>query len=256
VRTHGHSVDWKDAGAYAPLLAADRSILAWEWLRRTPAYRDAAERALGNRPAGEPSPEAREWGLHAFEQPELAAPRARPVWRAEVHPPVLAAVAGGPPATMDAFDLAMRRGLSTLVRSGEGREHLLLSDGLRAIRLDVVAGSVSAGPVQLRYLLSGLASAERPLLTLRRLLALWRSGRFAAALHPPERRARRWILLLRAADGLAAGAGQREIAEVLLSSSAADPRWRSAAPSVRSQAQRLVRSARLMTAGGYRELLR
>jgi hypothetical protein len=34
--------------------------------------------------------------------------------------------------------------------------------------------------VQLRYLLSGLASAERPLLTLRRLLALSRTGRVSS----------------------------------------------------------------------------
>jgi hypothetical protein len=26
--------DWRDAAAYAPLLEADRSLFAWEWLRR------------------------------------------------------------------------------------------------------------------------------------------------------------------------------------------------------------------------------
>jgi hypothetical protein len=62
-------------------------------------------------------------------------------------------------------------------------------------------------------------------------------------------------MMIRAADALAAGAGQREIAEVLLSRSVGEPRWRGREPSIRSQAQRLVRSARLMAAGGYRSLL-
>jgi hypothetical protein len=62
-------------------------------------------------------------------------------------------------------------------------------------------------------------------------------------------------MLLRTWDGLAAGADQRQLAEVLLSRSAGGPRWRAREPSVRSQVQRLVRSARAFAAGGYRVLL-
>jgi hypothetical protein len=56
-------------------------------------------------------------------------------------------------------------------------------------------------------------------------------------------------------DTLTAGADQREIAQELLSPTAGVPRWRSRESSVRSQAQRLVRSARGFAAGGYRALL-
>ena len=62
--------------------------------------------------------------------------------------------------------------------------------------------------------------------------------------------------MLRASDALAAGATQREIAATLLSRSAAEPLWRSRESSIRSQAQRLVRAARNMGAGGYRCFLR
>jgi hypothetical protein len=62
-------------------------------------------------------------------------------------------------------------------------------------------------------------------------------------------------MMLRAWDALRSGAAQREIAEVLLSRSAGEPRWRVREPSVRLQAQRLVRSARAMAAGGYCALL-
>jgi hypothetical protein len=124
------------------------------------------------------------------------------------------------------------------------------------LRIDLVSGTVANGPVRLRYLLQGFAAATAPLLVLRQLLAFWRTGRFSPGLHPREARAKRWIAMLRAYDGLTAGASQRELADMLLSSAAGEPRWRVSAPSVRSQAQRLVRSGREMVAGGYRRLLR
>jgi hypothetical protein len=180
---------------------------------------------------------------------------ARPVWCAPSHALVLAAVAGGAGEESDRFDLARLAPNARLVRSRSGHEHLLVSDGLRAVRLDVLAGTLAKGPVELRYLLSGFASAERPLLTLRRLVALMRAGRFSRMLHPPEPRAKRWVLLLRAFDALSAEADQREIAQILLSSSARELRWRSVEPSLRSRAQRLVRGARFMARGGYLGLL-
>lgn len=254
-----HLPDWRDAASYAPLLDADRSILAWEWLRRDPDYRAAAEAALG--PAGGeagregPFPKAARWGLHAFEAPGLPAPLARPMWSATAHPAVLAAVASGTGEATDLLDLRRLAPIVSLVDGHEQGEHLLLSNGFRTIRLDVLAGTLAQGPVRLRYLLAGFASAEMPLLTLRRLMALARTGRFARSLHPREPRTRRWLLMLRAHDALAKGADQREIAAVLLSSSARQSRWRSQAPSLRPQVQRLVRGARFLAEGGYRELL-
>lgn len=249
--------DWRDAAAYAPLLHADRSLIAWEWLRRDSDYRTAAQRALelGSCRGPIESSEAPEhWGLHRFEPPDVTVPQARPVWCADVHPYVLG-VEALPSNDGDLFVLERIGEISTLVRTADDRENLLISDGLRTIRIDAVAGTIAGGPAQLRYRLAGLLAAERPLLTLRRLLALWRTGRFCLSLHPKEARARRWLLVLRAHDALAAGARQREIAAVLLSGDAGQPRWRSCSPSVRSQVQRLVRRARRMVSGGYLELL-
>ncbi|MEA3017569.1 MAG: hypothetical protein QOI38_2291 [Sphingomonadales bacterium] len=249
----GPGADWKEAAAYAPLVGADRSIFAWEWLRRDPHYREAAARA--GRDARHNLADSARWGLHGFEDPGKAALDARPVWSADWHAHVLEAAARAPAAATDAFDLSRHSGLATLV-DGAGRgQHLLLSDGLNAIRLDLVAGSVAEGPVELHYLLSGSASAKARLLALRRLLALDDSGGFSRTLHPREPSARRWILALRAHDALAVGAGHREIAAELLSDAAAGARWRVKAASVRSQVQRLVRSARTFARGGYRSFL-
>lgn len=247
--------DWRDARAYAPLLDADRSLVAWEWLRRDPLYRAAALGVLSGE-AGGGSARPQDWGLCAFEHPDLAAPRARPVWTADACPDVLQAEAAPSSDPADSFDVERFRGISAIIPGSDGDEHLLISDGLRTIRVDVYRRSLVAGPAQLCYRLAGFASVERPLLTLRRLLALQRNGRFSRVLHGREVRARRWQLVLRAHDALAAGANQREIAAILLSRAAAEPCWRSEAPSIRLQAQRLVRNARHMAAGGYRALLR
>lgn len=193
------------------------------------------------------------WGLHAFEPPHQTAPGARPVWSADITPHVLA-VHAMPAHGEDAFDLECAHAACTLVTGADAREHLLLSDGLRAIRIDVHAGTLE-GPVRLEYVIAGFASAEGPLLTLCRLLAFWRTGRFSGALHPSEARARRLILLLRAYDALASGATQREIAAGLLGREAGEDRWRIMAPALRSRVQRLVRSARSMALGGYVSLL-
>jgi hypothetical protein len=245
----GSLPDWRDAAAYAPLLGADRSLFAWEWLRRDSGYVEAAHDKDGR------ESRAGQFGLVRFEAPDRTVPDARPLWAAELHPYVLRVLAGGEGGPDDSFDTERFATLATLANSTPN-EHLLLSDGLRTVRLDGPAGTFTSGPRKLLYALGGLAAAERPLVTLRRLLALCRSGHFSRALHRPEPRARRWILMLRAHDGLLAGASQRDIARVLLSRTAGEPRWRSRESSVRAQAQRLVRSARQISAGAYRLLLR
>lgn len=246
--------DWRDGAAYAPLLAAERSLFAWEWLRRDVRYGAAAERSLSTcGGARREDPAAAAFGLVAFEDPRLGVPDARPLWRAEVHPQVLGVERSVRNIGEDAFPLDRLSEVAILIPAGN-REHLLLSDGFRGVRLDAPRGAFGPGAV-LRYQLHGVASLEPQLLTLRRLLALCRTGRFSRTLHPRERRARRWILMLRAWDALASGACQREIAGELLSRSVKSPCWRSREPSRRSQAQRLVRSARAFGSGAYRGLL-
>jgi hypothetical protein len=254
--------DWRDADAYRELLLLERSGFAWEWLRRDPAYRDAALAALeagraailaGPRNA---EPAAAPWGLHAFENPVRSAPAARPMWRAGVHPFVLEASARPVRRPSDdLFDLSRFARLATLVRGGGGAEYLLLSDGTRSLRLDIIGSSLASGPVRLDYRLAGFSGLEPRLLVLRRLLALWARGTLAGPLYPFWPRAGRHVLLLRAHDALAAGASQREIAAILLSREARQERWRVEAPTLRSRVQRLVRGARGLGGDGYLSLL-
>lgn len=248
--------DWREEDEYAALLEADRPAFAWEWLRRTRGYRDAWQEAMTAPGRSDHEARAAAWGLHRLEPPELPALLARPLWRRDRHRYVLDASAEPCGPAEERLDLAAWKALATVHRSSAGEEHLLLSDGLRSIRLDIVAGTLQRGPARLSYRISGFADAAEPMMVLRRLLALRRTGRFSPGLHPTEVRARRWIQMLRGHDGEAAGASQREIAAILLSPEAASARWRIAEPTLRARVQRLVRNARWMAAGGYLTLLR
>ncbi|QAY78100.1 DNA -binding domain-containing protein [Sphingosinicella sp. BN140058] len=241
--------DWRDPHSYNFLMRCERVAFAWEWLRRDVRFRDAALFGGGAPPAA-----ASEWGLHDFTDPRLDTRSARPVWRAEWHSLVLGAQAERAPMGADTIDIRILGGITTILKDQAG-QHLLLSDGLRNIRLDVTGGDLTRGSARLAYRLSGIASAAGPLLVLRQALALFGTHHFARTLHPPFRRAARQILLLRAHDAIRAGAGQRAIAASLFGPDAATSGWRFANPSLRSRVQRLVRTAREVASGGYVDLL-
>src|SRR3546814_14187157 len=86
-------------------------------------------------------------------------------------------------------------------------------------------GDALTGPALLSCTLCGLKDFETKPLPLQRLCRLARSGRLLKSLYPPERRARRWTLLLRAFDGAVFGASQRDIAAVLVGDRAVRVDW-------------------------------
>ena len=248
--------DWSNGAAYAPLLQVERAGFAWEWLRRQADYEAAARRALDGCEKCQHLEDKRAlaWNLHAFEDPDLAAPEARPVWSAAAHPWVVEATAQSWNADEDVLDLQRLGALARIVTS-TAAERLLLSDGFRSIRLDLHGSGIGRSAVRLSYELAGIDSLARPLLILRRLRALALSGRFRASLHPKSCRAQRLVQVLRAHDAIRAGASQAEMAQVLLRQTLERSRWRIHSPSIRSRAQRLVRAAKAMESGGFWRLL-
>ncbi|HZV09442.1 MAG TPA: DUF2285 domain-containing protein [Novosphingobium sp.] len=143
----------------------------------------------------------------------------------------------------DLFDLSPLLPLATCHRDARGREHWLFSDGWHHIRLDLVAGTLTAAPVELHYRLVGLLCAEPPLRALDRLIGMVRGGRLLASQFPAEQRASRWAQILRVHDALVAGATHRQIADVLFDLHDVR-RWRITAPSWRNRVQRLTEAAR------------
>ena len=197
-------------------------------------------------------------GFIFAETPDRSAHQARIIWSARLDPGTLQAEAvpaqAGDP---DGICLAEIAHWLTIATDEAGREHAVLSDGWRRIRLDIEAGRLGgAETVMLRYRLHGLASAESRILPLRRLLHLCRNRRFARSLFPLDPRMGRWLTVLRVHDALVDGASQREIGAVLFGEEHVRRDWDGASDSLRSRVRRLVREARATARGGYRQLLR
>lgn len=231
------AADWRSPESYLWLHACGRHAFAWEWLRRSPAYRDAVAAGAADTPP-------QHFGLHCFEPWERDAEAARPIWTGQADPCVLTATAISSPDDLDAFDHGSIDVLISRVTSLDGREHWLLSDGHRHIRIDITEGTLARGPVRLSLRIDGLHRAAQQVLGLQRLIALSRTGRFPAGLFPAEQRARRWAMILRVHDALCDGASQREIAQELFGLHDLR-RWRIEAASYRRRVQRLVEAARI-----------
>lgn len=179
------------------------------------------------------------------------------MWRADTDPSVVTIEAVPTSADdPDAFDImCLTAPLLVLKRTG-GAEHLLVGDETCQLRLDVQRGTVLDGPVRLRYELAGTVALEAKLLTLRRLLALVRLRRIPRALAPADRRARRWMMALRAWDAHAAGVKHRNIAVVLFGQAAVAADWNGGSGYLRCRVQRLIRLGERLVHGGYRQLLK
>jgi Uncharacterized conserved protein (DUF2285) len=234
---------WANADHYSVLLTADRNVFAWEWLRRSSAYQEAWWSFLNAGPDSAPGPG--HFGLERYEDPERAAPRARPVWSASLDPTVIRATIDD--IFADRADVINLRQLAPFVSLAVGQddvEHLLFSDGCRFIRIDLAEGSLIGCPSSLRYKLRGIAGIRRPLPALQRLVCLIERGRIPRDRDSVSNRRERWILELRVADALASGATQQEIAGVLFGPVVTPRRWRAECSAYRQRVQRLARGAR------------
>lgn len=233
--------DWRRAEDYAEVAACDLSALAWEFLRRNPAYRRAFQQSLRD-PSAPVDPS---WGLRVLVSPDLPASRAPLFWRAEIAPAHVVVLVPSPAGGASLARLA--RGAEARLSTVEG-EHLRLPRGLQvmapgppdavplaaATPLDPDLGVRLTALGALERLLAGAAPAPDPL--------------------PPLTRART-VKALRALDGRLSGASYREVAEHLVGGVPEDGRsWRTS--TARDVAIRLCRTARRLMGGDYRLLLR
>jgi hypothetical protein len=140
-------------------------------------------------------------------------------------------------------------------RDGLGIERVLIGDVGHHLRLDVIEGSVLEGPVRFHYRLADESALPAKVMTLRRLMALKRLGRFPNALFPCELRVTGWMRAMQAFDGRRVGATQREIAGVLYGKTLTEEDWQRGSSYLRCRVQRALRFASNMVEGGYRRLL-
>ena len=99
--TGGLAASWRLPEAYAALLVSDRRAFAWEWLRRSPLYRE-----LWTERQRVTYDQLERLVLHGWIDPALSAADARPIWSIGRDPHVLKGrpARGGIPVD-DLFDI-------------------------------------------------------------------------------------------------------------------------------------------------------
>lgn len=233
---------WRRGEPYAYLRHVERAMFAWEWLRRTDAYR-AAWQNLRTSCEHNWSRTAHSFGLVEFLSPTLSAMIARPMWRAGHDPRVIAAAACTGDATEDdRLDIRQLANLAAVAINEEDIEHWRIGTAARSLRLDVRAGTLLGGPTALQFELRGLARVRTQLGPLAELIDLGTLGP-GPPISVGDAWVARWILELRTADALASGANQQDIARGLFSHAVSDAGWRLDTDSARSRTRRLIRAA-------------
>jgi len=123
-------------------------------------------------------------------------------------------------------------------------EHLIVEPGGEVIRLDVIDGTVTAGPVMLRF---DLADDDR----LDLQVSAMRAFRGAASVVRPNVQLARRLLALQAVDEHDAGASLRETADIVLGLGA----WPGDGEHRKSYVRRLLAAGSRMIAAGPRAIL-
>lgn len=192
------------------------------------------------------------------ECPDTSAPDARLLWTAEFDPATLRVVAelAGAADDPEVIDPAQLAPWLTLVEASTGQQYGVISDGWHHIRFDVEGARFTSGqPLLLHFVLSGQRGASRRLMPLKRFLHFCRHRAFPGPLYPIDARTNRALEVLRVHDALAAGASQREIAEIMFGREMLDIGWNGHSDFLRSKVRRLVRQARRLAQGGFRTLM-
>jgi hypothetical protein len=200
-----------------------------------------------------------QWGLHIIEDADQPYEKAAIFWRSEFHPSVLTvtARAAKSPGELFTIDLSELQTNAVVLKTEDGREHVLFSDGMNSIQIEILDGSILQGPAHLALQLSNLEPMRNDkLVAIKRLTALAAHKRFPSTLFAPEADAARWLLWLEVQELSALGNGPAQIARDLYGApystgnrSAARSRW------AISRVCRALKNAKRMLNGGYLEIL-
>jgi hypothetical protein len=133
------------------------------------------------------------------------------------------------------------------IATGEGVEHLLLGACGRSLRVDVVSGTVLAGPVVLEPTVC-LDRLDFQVAAVRTLAGILSREPVAAV---TDTRLPRLVLALRALDARREGASLREIASGIFGQTD----WPGDGDHIKSRARRLVRLSEILVRAGPRGVL-
>lgn len=239
---------WQAGAAYLYVLRLDGASLAWEYLRRNPDYRRDWQGAGGD------LARATGWGLAAFENPDLDAIQAQPLWRRQPESVACLAVAGHESAHASRFSLWRLPGRKALVQDRHGLR-LTLRRSARIVQLEL-ANDLGEGQT-LAYVIAAGPHAARQWQVVRGLRTLLEQGAEGLVFAPrrrPSRIAIAHMRSLQALDGTLAGASHREVAQVIFGVRRVAEAW-DPDSELRAQTRYFIRRAHAFMRRDYRRLL-
>lgn len=156
---------------------------------------------------------------------------------------------------MARFDLRALQYRATVLKTADGRQHVLLRDADRQLQL-VVSGANVLRPVRLRTdAIWPVGHSKHRMWAFECLNILCAEGEFPVRLFPAEKRGQRLRFVLRALDGALAGASHREIAEALFGQRRIQVDWAEPGENLRDRIRRAIWRGRSLMDGGYRDFL-
>jgi hypothetical protein len=259
--------DWPiDLTRYAYVLNLCRSDLAWEFLRRNPAYQ--RDYRLSRRGPGRPrrlgsgqyltrlrrrSLRCSAWGLDPFVDPACPAPLAPLCWTFGDAAPVIEAIAERAmrhaPSTLSIKDYASVR---HIVIGATGGEYVLLRDAEQAATLRLEGSRASLGAVNVTFPVRDLPDPDLLAQRFRTLVDLIGAPR--SELRPSRTRLFYRDALI-ALDARLVGLSHREITVLLHGAERVRSSWSRSGGSIRERIRHLLARGQELRDGGYRKLL-
>jgi len=243
------AMDWRDSDSYLWVTALPRPALAWEFVRRSPAYREAYHSC-------DLSEHGAAWPMVRLENPCLDARHAVPAWTGGVCDEILPLRTGAGPeeAIRAAINVDQLRCQMTTIEENAGTTHVLFAERGRQLHLAVEVDP-TAGLALMTPALAPMPLTWKRTLALPRLSDLAEHGELREHLYPAESRAPRFARILQALDGALAGARHRDIAVSLFGERRVTQDWASPDNHLRDHARRAVAQGRIMMAEGFVRLL-
>jgi hypothetical protein len=254
-----------DLAGYDFIKQAPLADLAWEFLRRNPAYRADYERSrcvLKRLPdlLGIPVFQeqqlfrsARRWGLHHTPDPEERADAVIPFWLLKPAPVSVALPVGGRQGGLELSFLLHKSFRPRLFIAAGGGHFLDLTLSGRVHRLPV-QGDAGIGPLTMT--ITDIGRLPEALALLSQMPAVLTEQRPVQPPSAPWTVERlRLRLALVALDGIAARASYREIAAAIFGVKHTKEAWASSSRALKDQIRRACQRGKELMAGAYRKLI-
>ena len=254
---------------YAYTAYLSRRDWAYEYLRRVPAFEQAAWNGLSTSPIGRIAchditvmrmrsrqPAAEAWGLKFFPNPEIPAPKAHVFWTEKAHPDILDVNVSprAPNEKHPLFDETIRKCRMAHLTDENGQEHLIVYG--RGCSVQVRANGhtlVTTKPVKTSFSVSTLSGFEEYVEILRRSKNV-----YGDHITDPAQFSRKALLLrngLITLDGQRAGLSDRQIAWIINGMQTVEEAVAQGDRSLINRVSYYRENAAELCAGGYKAFL-